>query len=411
MHPPSLPESRATWDRVNRLCSAAIRITAQHDLDLVLQEIVDSAREVSGATYAALGVLNHERTALQSFVVSGIDAETIERIGPLPTGKGVLGVLIKHPAPLRLNDIKSHAAAGGFPPHHPTMTSFLGVPIIGTDGPIGNLYLTNKRGAETFSEDDETYSVMLAAHAAVAVENARFHQERDRLMSELRNMQLSRERFFSMINHELRNALTAVYGWADLWIRRESSDPPRAAREVHECAERTLVLLDDLLDFSRLDADRLRLDIKEVDLLQVVRESVSTVEPAAKRKGVQLALRMPDDARWPTDPQRVRQILINLMTNAVRHSPEEGEVVVALELTPAVIRFEVIDHGEGIATEQQVVIFEAFERAGRQTERGTGLGLALSRKLARLMGGDLTVESQPGHGARFKLEIPRGLPS
>ena len=99
--------------------------------------------------------------------------------------------------------------------------------------------------------------------------------------------------------------------------------------------------------------------------------------------------------------------MINLLTNAVRHSPQEHTIQVQLQATDDMLRFDVVDHGEGIAPEQQGVIFEAFERAGRQTERGTGLGLALSRKLARLLGGDLRVESQLGHGARFFLKAPR----
>jgi signal transduction histidine kinase len=108
-----------------------------------------------------------------------------------------------------------------------------------------------------------------------------------------------------------------------------------------------------------------------------------------------------------TDPQRVRQVLINLLTNAVRHGPPDTPITVELAASDTELQFHVIDRGEGIEPEQQIIIFEAFERAGRQSDRGTGLGLALSRKLARLMGGDLSVESSLGRGARFTLTIPR----
>lgn len=111
-----------------------------------------------------------------------------------------------------------------------------------------------------------------------------------------------------------------------------------------------------------------------------------------------------------TDPQRLRQILINMLTNAVRHSPDDSVVDVVLAVARDRMSFEVVDRGEGIAVEQQAVIFEAFERAGKQVERGTGLGLAVSRKLARLLGGDLTVESQPGNGAKFTLLVPLETP-
>jgi signal transduction histidine kinase len=395
------------WKRFERVSHAAIRITAEHDLAKVLQEIVDSAQQVIEARYAALGVLDESGSALGSFMVAGIDDAARARIGDPPRGKGVLGILIKEPRPLRIKNLNEHGAAHGFPAHHPRMTSFLGVPIIGRTGVIGNLYLTDKQGAEEFSDEDEWYAVMLAAHAAVAVDNARYDSERERLMADLKAMHVSRERFFSMINHELRNALTAVYGWADLWIRREGEDPPRAAREVHESAERTLVLLDDLLDISRVDADRLRMHIQEVDAWEIVREAISMVEPAAQRKGLEIRRSGPEGRiMCRTDPQRVRQILINLLTNAVRHSPEDAVVHVKVAATPSTMTFDVVDSGEGIAPEQQVVIFEAFERAGKQVERGTGLGLALSRKLARLLGGDLGVESQVHQGARFTLRLP-----
>ncbi len=399
------------WDRVQRLCQAAIRITAEHDLDRVLQEIVDSAQHVIETQYAALGVLDESGKGVASFVVAGIDEATREKIGDPPQGKGILGLLIDDPKPVRLRDLGSHPSSHGFPADHPKMTSFLGVPIIGRSGPIGNLYLTNKQGASEFSVEDESYAVMLAAHAAVAVENARYNIEQKRLMDELKSMQVSRERFFSMINHELRNALTAVYGWADLWIRRERDNPPRAAREVYESAERTLVLLDDLLDISRLDANHLNIAITEANAWEVIRESISTVVPTAQRKGLVIRQKGPDGpVLCRTDPQRLRQILINMLTNAVRHSPDDSVVDVVLAVARDRMSFEVVDRGEGIAVEQQAVIFEAFERAGKQVERGTGLGLAVSRKLARLLGGDLTVESQPGNGAKFTLLVPLETP-
>lgn len=398
---------RPAWERVERLSSAVMRITAERDLERVLQEIADSAREVIGCRYAALGVLDEEGTGLARFVVSGISDEEYRRIGQLPTGKGILGLLISHPRPLRLSNITRHKKSFGFPAHHPEMTTFLGVPIMGPERAIGNLYLTEKLGDARFTEQDETLAVMLAAHAAVAVENARVHTEREALMGQLRAMHVSRDRFFAMINHELRNALTAVYGWSELWIRKAGPEIPRPAREVYESAERALSLLEDLLDLSRLDAERLQPKLREVNVRDIVSEALNSVQPVAERRGVGLEYVAPDGTiTCRTDPQRVRQILINLLTNAVRHSPDGVPVNVLVEQIDERLRIAVIDRGEGIAADQQATIFEAFERAGTETERGTGLGLTLSRKLAQLMGGDLAVESAPGKGARFTLDLP-----
>jgi signal transduction histidine kinase len=395
-------------DRLRRLVSAGIRISAKRSLDEVLQAVVDSAREVIGAEYAALGVLDLTGTQLDRFVVSGLSSETQAQIGDHPAGTGVLGMLITDPRPLRLSNVPSHQKAAGFPKSHPPMQSFLGVPIIGRERPLGNLYLTEKIGSTEFTEEDEAVAVMLAAQAAVAVENATLYEEGQRLVHEVRAMQTSRDRFFATINHELRNALTAVYGWADLLIRKVGPDGPRAAREVYESAERTLGLLNDLLDLSRLEAERLRPTIRDANAQQLVAEALASVEPVAKERAVELhAVGLDHSAPCQTDAQRVRQILINVLTNAIRHSPDGDTVTVRTDVTDQQLRFTVIDHGPGIPAEEQSHIFEAFHRAGTSDERGTGLGLTLSRQLALLLGGDLTVESHLGEGAAFILSIPR----
>jgi len=396
--------------RLERLVQAGIRINAERELQRVLQEVADSAREVTGARYAALGVLNPEGAGLATFVTSGLTPEEHQRIGTPPQGKGVLGLLISDPRPLRLADISKHPKSFGFPEHHPRMRSFLGVPVVGRRGPIGNLYLAEKVGAVEFSAEDEAIAVMLSAQAAGAVENARLNEEAQRLLGEVRAMQKSRDRFYAMINHELRNALTAVYGWADLLIRRGTEGLPRAAVEVYESAERTLTLLNDLLDLSRLDASRLQPIVRETDARDIVGEAIQAVLPAAEARGIRLEAGPADGAvACRTDPVRVRQIIINLLTNAVRHGPANQPVTVELRDSEASIRIDVVDRGQGLTAEEQAVIFDAFMQAGPQNERGTGLGLTLSRQLARLLGGDLRLESQAGAGARFILEIARFL--
>jgi signal transduction histidine kinase len=395
------------WSRIEDLSRAAIRITALQDLERVLQEVVDSARNVIGAQYAALGVLDPQGRGLVNFVTSGIPTDKHGQIGDLPMGKGVLGLLIQDAKPIRISDLSEHPGAFGFPQHHPGMKSFLGVPILGREVPLGNLYLAEKIDANEFSEEDQAVAVLLAGHAAVAVENARRHEKEARLLDELKGMQQSRERFYAMINHELRNALTAIYGWADLLLRKAGDDPPRAAIEVHESAEQTLGLLEDLLQLSRLDAEKLRPVIQDADAVDIAWDAVRSVEPAAARKGLQIEITgVSEPTPCRTDPQRVRQILINLLTNAVRHSPGGESILVDVRASHDLVRFDVVDHGEGIVSEEQATIFEAFEGGSNQRERGTGLGLALSRQLARLLGGDLTVESKQGHGARFTLKLP-----
>jgi signal transduction histidine kinase len=394
-------------ERLRRLVEAGISINAERSLDGVLQAVVDAARDVIGARYAALGVIDATGTELTQFVTSGISRELREHIGVTPTGKGVLGLLLTDPHPVRVADVAAHPRAAGFPAHHPKMTSFLGVPIPGRNGVIGNLYVTEKLGGPEFTPEDESIAILLAASAAVALDNTRLYEESQHLLHEVRAVQSSRDRFFAMINHEVRNALTAVYGWSDLLLRKLGDDPPRAAREVFESAERALTLLNDMLDLSRLEADRLRPTIRAADARMLVRDAVASLEPAAAHRAVRLHTEgLDQEAPCETDPQRVRQILINLLSNAVRHSPPEDTVQVVLAADPRRLRFDVIDRGPGIAAAEQARIFEAFQRA-TSDERGTGLGLTLSRQLAILLGGDLRVISEVGVGSTFTLDIPR----
>jgi two-component system, NarL family, sensor histidine kinase DevS len=142
------------------------------ELEVVLERLLESAQDLTGARYAALGVLNDSRTGLQRFLTVGIDEPTRRLIGPLPRGRGVLGELIRDPQPLRLKDVGGHPYSYGFPAGHPPMTSFLGVPILVDGRPYGNLYLTEKRDGAEFSADDEQAAMLLAEFAGIAIDHA-----------------------------------------------------------------------------------------------------------------------------------------------------------------------------------------------------------------------------------------------
>jgi signal transduction histidine kinase len=160
--------------RLRRLIDVGRGLVAQLDHELVLREVVEVARELTGARYAALGILDEDRRELERFIYVGIDEETRTRIGDLPRGLGVLGELIRNPAPLRLREVGAHPRSYGFPPGHPPMHSFLGVPIVVRGQAYGNLYLTEKEGGE-FDEADEEAVSILAEWAAVTIFNVRLY--------------------------------------------------------------------------------------------------------------------------------------------------------------------------------------------------------------------------------------------
>jgi signal transduction histidine kinase len=174
--------------RLRLLIDAGIALSQELSLEALLQRLVEAAAAITGARYAALGVIDRSGTGLEQFVTTGLSREQIEEIGDLPVGRGILGVLISDAKPLRLHDLKEDPRAIGFPPGHPPMRTFLGVPILLRDIPYGNLYLTDKENGEDFADEDEELVMLLAAQAAVAIENARLYASATRWLRQLETM-------------------------------------------------------------------------------------------------------------------------------------------------------------------------------------------------------------------------------
>ena len=175
-------------ERLHKLIDAGIAVSSELSLDALLQRLVEAAAGLTGARYAALGVIDRSGGELERFVTTGIDQETHEAIGALPRGRGILGVLIRDAQPLRLHDLTRDPRSVGFPPNHPPMRSFLGVPILLRGVAYGNLYLTEKEGGEDFTEEDEELTQLLASQAAVAIENARLYEAATRWLRQLESL-------------------------------------------------------------------------------------------------------------------------------------------------------------------------------------------------------------------------------
>ncbi len=395
--------------RLKRLLDVAnsVMIT-ESSLDGVLTRVAQVAAEVIGARYAAIGVLGSDGQALEHFTTYGIDDELRARIGAPPEGHGVLGVIIRDAKPLRLAYLTTHAESCGFPPNHPPMHSFLGVPIFGRGRVTGSLYLTEKAGGEAFTEEDEHLAILLAAKTTAAVENARHHEDSARLLAEVQQLQRSRERFFAMVNHELRNALAAVYGWSEMLVRKK--DPatvPRAAFEVLDSAQYAIALINDLLDLSRLDEDRLRPVIRRVEPISIARHAIGRQTPAANLKQVTMNLIVsPGLPNCETDASRVEQILVNLLSNAIKHAPARSSVTISIAAVDKRVVYRVEDEGPGVPSTDVERIFDIYMTRPGEEAQGLGLGLPLSRRLARLLGGELHAISHPGKGGCFILEVP-----
>ena len=360
---------------------------AEHDLVLVQQRLVDQARELVGARYSTLGVLSDDGAFLSQLVTSGLSRIDRDRIGDPTTRENLLALTA------------------------PNVSAFLDIPIAGPDNGAAVLCLIGKVGAKEFDGEDERLATQLGRMAVAAMENARLGARDRQALDQARTIQREHDLFFAMMNHELRNALTGVFGWAERLVRLRPAPAAamQAALETFECAEGSIKLLNNLLDLMRLDAGKVRPVWRDVNLRGAVDRVLGHQRPIADAKRLVLEEQCDDglsDLR--TDPVRLVQILTNLLSNAIRHSPEGATVTIKITQALEGVSFRVIDCGPGIPRGVQQRIFEPFERGDPLAGIGAGLGLPVSRRLAEVLGGRLTVESEVNRGATFELVLPPG---
>jgi len=299
------------------------------------------------------------------------------------------------------------AMSGGEPAPEGPLRAAIAAPLRYGDEVQGVL-LVAWRDPEELREESVHLAETLGVHTAIALHNARLYDE-------LRRSKLARDRFFSAMSHDLRTPIAAIVGYSELLsdgIVGELTDKQHEMVErISQVAAHLSELVNDILDLAKLDAGRVELHPEPVQLGELVREAVLAVEPQARAKSLPLRLEL-DDADEQTvlvDPVRVRQILVNLLSNAVKFT-HEGEVRVRASVAGLRTLITVHDTGPGLPPGSEEAVFEEFLQlaSGRGTkqEPGSGLGLAVSRRLARAMGGDLTVKSTPGEGAAFTLYLP-----
>jgi signal transduction histidine kinase len=324
---------------LRQLLDAVLTVGSDLDLPAMLQRIVEAAVDLVDARYGALGVLDDTRTRLAQFITVGLDDETYRAIGNLPEGHGILGLLIVDAKPLRLPDLREHPDSYGFPPNHPPMRSFLGVPIRVRDEVFGNLYLTDKTSAEVFTDVDEELVIGLAAAAGVGIENARLHARVQEMTVLEDRERIARDLHDTVIQRLFATGLS-LQGAAGL-IR---SDPGTAIRRIEGCVED----LDDTMKQIRsaifgLEAvGRQELDGVRNRVLELVREAGSVLghEPTVVFEG-------PVDASTPSEVAgdllaTVREAL----SNVARHADaSHTEVTVAIDDGEVVVR--VTDDGVG----------------------------------------------------------------
>jgi signal transduction histidine kinase len=361
------------------LSDVVLALASEHEVEPVLQRLVHSARVLGGARYAALGIPDGEG-AFSCFITSGMSDELIEAMGPLPRTHGMLGAMLEGPCPHRTDDIREDPRfRGWWPRAHPQMRSFLGVPIVARGEVIGALYLTEKEGAENFSTEDEKLIALLAAHAAIAIENARLH-ERSRELSivEERN-RLARELHDSVTQRLFGVALAAES--ASTLLER---DRGAAATELTRVSE-----------LARGAMEELRAVVFELRPASLEAEGLATVlrkhvDVLRRVSGQAIDLRVGELPRLPSGPAtQVLRIAQEALGNAVRHAAAD-HIDVRLENGSGRLVLSVADDGQG------------FDPGA---VRGRRLGLTSMQERATELGGELSVTTSDA-GTTVRLELP-----
>jgi len=392
---------------------------AQH-VNQVVQTVLDAAQRVLDFCDCGVWLIDQPRGELHR--VDRANGSRLPALDVLPIeGQGLIATVARNGQLVHVSDTAQDSRyLAGATPHRSELT----IPLMVKQRVIGVLNIENDQ-AEAFSPSSVQLATILAAQAAVAIENARLHQaerreiaERRLAMSELRRAKESAEaadqaksEFLARMSHEIRTPLHAILGTTELALETHLTREQHEYLDLtHSSAESLLGVINDILDFSKIEAHRLELAEVDFDLRTVVERAISLLALRAHRKGLDLICRVPPGVPTPLigDPGRLEQVLVNLVGNAVKFT-EQGEVnlqvnMIGYDADTVQLYFEVSDTGIGIPADKQGAMFDAFNQVDGSASRrygGTGLGLTIAKQLVELMGGKLEVRSEVRQGSRF----------
>ena len=371
-------------DELEALVDATREIAEVLDLEAVLQLIVDRVRALVGSDYAALGIAS-STGRMERFVTSGVSPEVRTAIGEPPRGHGLLGLIIREGRSYRIPRIADHPDSYGFPPNHPSMTSFLGVPITVHGRSVGNLYLTDKHGATEFSESDRLMVEMFALRAGIAIDNARLHEQVQRLVVVEERERISRDLHDGIIQ--------SIYGVA-LSLEEVPFLMTGSPDEASERVDRAIDSLNETIREIRNFILGLRSELLHGADLVVGVATLADEFGVSGASEIELDISVdPSTAeRLPTGHRvQLLQMAREALSNAVRHA-HAGRIVLALRTDGPVLELSVEDDGVG---------FDAGV-----TPPSGHLGLANLRDRAAGLGDELVIDSQPGRGTRLRIRVP-----
>jgi signal transduction histidine kinase len=389
------------------------------DLKSVLQTLVESAAQLCDADAAT--VTRQKEGRFVRAEAYGYSPEFIEHLRALPVepGRGsAMGRALLEGKTIQIADVLADPdytltevqKLGGY-------RTMLGVPMLREGVPIGVLTLTRLQ-VRPFTDREIALVSTFADQAAIAIENVRLFDEIQDKSRQLAEASERKSQFLASMSHELRTPLNAIIGLTEMMVTNAARFGTEKAleplRRVNAAGTHLLSLINEVLDLSKIEAGKLELNPEPVNLARLIDEVIGTAGQLAEKNQNRLVVEAQENPGALTaDSMRLKQILLNLLSNACKFT-KEGEVALRVrKVTDGRdwVELAVADTGIGLTAEQQAKLFQEFTQADSLTARrygGTGLGLALSRKLARMMGGDVTVTSEPGKGSVFTVRLPSG---
>jgi signal transduction histidine kinase len=413
-------------DELTALGEVSRALSSTLDLETVLQTIVLRANELAGTAGCTIWEYDEAREQFRlrvSHYTDESDTALLQALGQMatiPKGPGVTTQVVERRQPVQIPDI---TAAGAY--EHPIRgplieaghRALLGVPLLSEEEVIGVLAVTRKTPGEFELEVVRLLSTF-ATQSALAIQNARLFLEIEDKSRQLEAASHHKSEFLANMSHELRTPLNAIIGFSEVLAEGmfgEINDKQAEyLRDILESGRHLLSLINDILDLSKIEAGRMELELTNFDLPGAIETALILVRERASRRGIALGKSM--DERLGTirgDERKVKQVLLNLLSNALKFTPEGGRIDVRAIVNEGMAEVSVADTGVGIAPEDQGAIFEEFRQVGMADKKveGTGLGLALSRKFIELHGGRIWVKSQVGQGSTFTFTLPvRGEP-
>jgi GAF domain-containing protein/CheY-like chemotaxis protein/anti-sigma regulatory factor (Ser/Thr protein kinase) len=387
------------------------------DLETVLTTIVAKAVQLSNTGAGVIYVFDELNQTLRVRATYGLSDELVAAIRGQPAGASdALRRAIQDRQPLEIADIRDEppspvreiAMRAGF-------RARLVVPLVGADRVVGALVIRRKQPG-SFRRESIQLLQTFAAHSVLAIQNARLFSEIEEKGRQLADASQHKSQFLANMSHELRTPLNAIIGVTEML--REDAEALKQDVEpldrVLGAGRHLLALINDILDLSKIEAGRMELHLESFPLAPVIEDVAKTIEPMATKNGNRIVVDCPPDlGTIQADQIRFRQALLNLASNANKFT-ENGAVTIAAQAQRSEITVAVTDTGIGMTEEQMGRLFQEFSQADASTTRrygGTGLGLAISRHFCRMMGGDITVESQPGQGSTFTIRLPQSEPA